>query len=156
MSVTERLWSRVEQFAECWEFTGANNGTGYGVISVNGRMVVAHRVAYEEMITEVPAGLMIDHLCRNRRCVNPWHLEPVTNRENARRGAKSFDLTGACMSGRHVATPENVRLRTDGRRRCIACDRERIARMPEAMRTLMRAKNTELKRKERARKREND
>lgn len=70
----------------CWEWTGAVDLNGYGVVYGNGRMRKAHRVLYEKANGTVPHGLELDHLCRNRKCVNPDHLEPVTHRENILRG----------------------------------------------------------------------
>ncbi len=81
----EPLWTRVEKSDECWLFTGPV-GDGYGRIWVNGQRKYAHVAAYEQIHGHVPEGLVIDHLCRNRSCVNPAHLEPVTNRENVLRG----------------------------------------------------------------------
>lgn len=70
----------------CWVWQSADNGTGYGVKWANGRQGVAHRWMYEKLVGPIPEGLQLDHLCRNRKCVNPEHLEPVTNRENGLRG----------------------------------------------------------------------
>lgn len=66
----------------CWLWAGADNGVGYGKF----RGKYAHRVSYEMRHGSIPTGLHIDHLCRVRCCVNPDHLEPVTNKENAQRG----------------------------------------------------------------------
>ena len=71
----------------CWQWTAATNGRGYGQIWIAPKYMVAHRVAYKLFVGPVPEGLDLDHLCRNRGCVNPEHLEPVTRRENVRRGA---------------------------------------------------------------------
>src|SRR5690349_20028702 len=73
----------------CIEWTGTRNTKGYGRIArggVNGRFLMAHRVAYELARGPIPEGLQLDHLCRNRLCCNPDHLEPVTRQENVARG----------------------------------------------------------------------
>lgn len=70
----------------CWEWQGELNRNGYGRVWVNGRRLMAHRVAYQLLVGEIPEGLVLDHLCKVRRCCNPDHLEPVTVRENTLRG----------------------------------------------------------------------
>lgn len=70
----------------CWLWTAAINEFGYGSFWHEGRMQKAHRVSYKLMRGEIPAGLFLDHLCRQPACVNPFHLEPVTHTENVRRG----------------------------------------------------------------------
>lgn len=69
----------------CWEFTGCKVKGGYGRLWCRGRQVMAHRAAYEEFVGPIPAGMHLDHICRNTSCVNPDHLEPVTQAENNRR-----------------------------------------------------------------------
>lgn len=71
---------------ECWFYAGHINSNGYGLVFSEGKRIYAHRVMYEAHKNGVPKGLQIDHLCRNRRCVNPEHLEPVSRKDNILRG----------------------------------------------------------------------
>lgn len=109
----------------CWRWTGAINQHGYGRVwdIRRGGAVQAHRFSYEAHKGSVPDGLVIDHLCRNRACVNPDHLEPVTNRENLLRGA-NFVADEArrtqCPVG-HPYDEANTYRRPDGIRTCRAC-----------------------------------
>lgn len=73
----------------CWVWARGPGPSGYGVKSVNGKRVRAHRHYYEQAKGPIPDGLQIDHLCRNPACVNPEHLEAVTQAQNTRRGAAS-------------------------------------------------------------------
>ena len=82
-----RVLSKVVRTDGCWFWVASINPQGYGNISVKKRTVGAHRFSYEAFVGPIPEGLQIDHLCRNRRCVNPDHLEPVTGKENRHRAA---------------------------------------------------------------------
>ena len=109
----------------CWIFTGALS-EGYGTIGRGRRgegNVRAHRVTYERLVGPVPEGLDLDHLCRNRACCNPAHLEPVTRSENARRGARWDVRPTHCKNG-HEFTPENT-YQKQKQRVCRACHNAR-------------------------------
>lgn len=102
---------------ECWEWIGALAWNGYGIVGLPGqhRNCLAHRLVYEREHGPVPDGQELDHLCRNRRCVNPGHLEVVTRRTNARRGAKA-KLSPALIRQLHENyTAGGVTLRDLGR-----------------------------------------
>jgi HNH endonuclease len=73
----------------CWVWLGSVNCMDYGYVDRKGKHIPAHRVFYEEKHGPIPEGKQLDHLCRVHRCVNPDHLEPVTNAENTRRGARA-------------------------------------------------------------------
>jgi hypothetical protein len=107
----------------CWVWTAAKHRGGYGAFWA-GKRVLAHRFAYEVMVAPIPRGLQLDHLCRNRACVNPAHLEPVTQCENEARGVKGA-LTTHCPKG-HPYSGDNLILeKKHGWRKCRECHRER-------------------------------
>lgn len=78
----ERFWSKVEKTETCWNWTGCVLKSGHGQTWFNGKQIYAHRYFYELLVGKIPEGLVIDHLCENKRCVNPEHLEPVSDSEN--------------------------------------------------------------------------
>lgn len=112
----------------CWLWTGCKNEGGYGYYHHGKRKSVrAHRFAFELANGPVPAGLQIDHLCRNRSCVNPAHLEAVTARVNTLRSTGQPALNAAksaCHRG-HPFDTKNTYVGTDGARRCRECHRLR-------------------------------
>jgi hypothetical protein len=130
--VANRLFDKITVDAEtgCWNWTGTLS-RGYGRISDDTqRMRPAHRIVWEHLVGPISAGLHLDHLCRNRRCVNPAHLEPVTCRVNVLRGAGLASQNAQathCRHG-HPFDEANTRIRPDGGRYCRACDRERYHR----------------------------
>lgn len=110
----------------CWLWSGHRNGGGYGQFSINNRTRIAHRVAYELFVGPIPDGLVLDHLCRVRHCVNPEHLEPVTQKENARRGETGSNMACRthCPQGHPLSGP-NLYIDTRGTRECRECRRVR-------------------------------
>lgn len=114
----ERFWAKVEKTDTCWTWIASLDGRGYGQFDHQR----SHRVSYELLVGPIPEGLVLDHLCRNKRCVNPDHLEPVTHLENLRRGTPGSAHNTRkthCPKG-HEYTPENTRVK-DGKRNCKAC-----------------------------------
>lgn len=132
-----RFWAKVEVRANgCWVWTGARSGCKggtrddqYGYIRVDGKALRAHRFAYEALVGPIPTGLQLDHLCRFRPCVNPAHLEPVTNRENGLRGespAAQAARKTHCPQGHPYDATNTASYR--GKRYCKTCNREKAAR----------------------------
>lgn len=126
----ERFRPKVElQPDGCKIWTAALNPGGYGVFGVGGKTVYAHRWAYEHEVGPIPDGLTLDHLCRNRACVEVTHLEPVTRGKNVLRGvglAAQNARKTHCLRG-HEFTPENTYTRLGGKRQCRQCRRARDA-----------------------------
>lgn len=123
----------------CWEWTAGKNAAGYGVFK-NRRWPqhsrLAHRVLYTLLVGPIPAGLELDHLCRNRGCVNPKHLEPVTRRVNTlrgeTRGARNAAVTH-CPQG-HAYDERNTWTAKNGSRNCRRCNADRQAQRKERLR----------------------
>lgn len=115
----------------CWIWRGRENQDGYGRLMAGGTTQLAHRYVYSQLVGPIPEGLQIDHLCRVRMCVNPEHLEPVTQRVSLNRGegashrAARADL---CQSGRHRFSEVGFYVNAKGCRNCRACTSERNAR----------------------------
>ena len=143
MTLQERLWSKVDMrgpmsspyLGPCWVWGAAKTTKGYGVIRVAGRLVAAHRLAYELVRGAIPDGLEPDHLCRHHACVNPAHMEPVTRSENIRRGKAAARKRAwaasktHCPHGHRYHEANTYRHRgRDGytRRQCRTCRGERV------------------------------
>src|SRR5258708_2446189 len=103
---------RVPSLGECWTWTGWLSDKGYAIALFGKRKVKLHRFAYELLVGPIPDGLLPDHLCRNRACINPAHLECVTNRENILRGVGLAAVNAKkthCVNG-HAFTSENTQV----------------------------------------------
>jgi len=113
----------------CWLWTGHRRGRNrYGGFQVAGRTWFAHRWLWEHMHGPVLAGLELDHLCSDPRCVNPAHLEIVTHQENVRRGRVDWRRHKACCPAGHPYDAANTRVDSRGSRSCKTCQRERVRR----------------------------
>ena len=124
----ESFWKRVDKKESgCWEWTGKVNNFGYGQCQFAGRAMQSHRVSYEWTYREIPNGKVIDHICRNRKCVNPSHMEAVTIGENVLRGLSPWAIRKRqthCTRG-HLLDGNNLKIRSNGTRFCRECDKER-------------------------------
>jgi hypothetical protein len=144
------LPERIEKYIEkvpisgCWIWTGGLKGFGYGNVSIDGKSKRAHRVIYELLRETVPTDKVLDHLCRVRCCVNPDHLEVVTQKINVSRGDFSKRLLNSrnltkrhermranthCPNG-HEYTPDNVYL-ARGKRECKTCRKNNFIKWKE-------------------------
>jgi hypothetical protein len=136
---------KVRQGPGCWEWTGYTNPAGYGrAVGPDRTKQYVHRLAYQLWVGPIPDRLTVDHLCRNRACCNPAHLEVVTRRENIQRGGKS--LQTHCIHG-HSLADAYVDRRADGSisRKCRPCaiDRQLRLRTARGARTKQRVDGPE-------------
>jgi hypothetical protein len=123
------FWSKVTESGDCLEWNGVIDRHGYGRYNKQ----LAHRFAYQYITEDLDNNLQIDHLCRNRRCVNPEHMEQVTSKENTLRGTgitANFAKTTHCPQG-HIYDEANTYYTPSGSRTCRACNRYSVKRYKE-------------------------
>ena len=131
-----RLFSKIDRIESgCWLWTGAKTEGGYGTLAYGGRRRLAHRVMFALLKNPIPPHLTLDHLCRNRSCINPDHLDPVSLEENVRRGwvadrerPNRNKEKASCPRG-HLYDEANTYVDPAGGRKCRRCIREAKARM---------------------------
>lgn len=138
LPVAERFWPKVNKngpvpehrpdLGPCWPWLGYCRDGRYPWMHYEGRPLAAYRVAYILLVGPIPEGLQLDHLCRVASCVNPSHLEPVTQQENIRR---QLEAITHCPSG-HAYTAENTGHSTGGRY-CRICSRANAARVARSI-----------------------
>lgn len=141
LTVQDRLDQRVvvNEFG-CWIWTGQKQDSGYGRLGIDGTTKVAHKFIYEQLVGPVPKGMVLDHLCHtesdcpggpecpHRPCVNPEHLEPVSPKENIRRGRTGqLEAQRTHCPQNHAYTPENTRINGKSRQ-CRKCGRDYVRR----------------------------
>lgn len=128
--LADRLFAKVNAEGDCWLWTGALNREGYGHINLcrPRRTLRVHRAVWEMLVGPITDDMVLDHLCRIRHCVNPDHLEPVTQAENTARGAYRADATRRteCRRAGHPLTDDNLAPSGPGRSRgiCRQCKNE--------------------------------
>ncbi len=137
MRALARLLDRCVQEGDCWVWKGGADR--YGRIGALGRKWRTHQLAYILLVDDIPGGLQIDHLCRNRLCVNPDHLEAVPQRINLARGFGPWAVNKrktACLRG-HDFTADNTYVNQKGERHCRTCQRAHRAAYKRRKRTTL-------------------
>ena len=122
MDLDDQFWSKIQVTPCCWIWTKGLTSEGYGQHSIwrPHKTYLVHRLVFESLVGPIPPRLTLDHLCRQRSCCNPGHLEPVTKGENTRRGVYLRPLRLTCPKG-HLYTRENLYQRANGKRTCREC-----------------------------------
>ena len=123
---------QIDPDTECWNWTASKDQYGYGQFRLNSKMVKSHRASYEYYVCKIPNHLQMDHLCRNRSCCNPSHLEAVTAKENIRRSdVGKHESSKTHCPQEHPYAGDNLYMTPDGRRQCRTCRSHRAKRRQE-------------------------
>ncbi len=124
-SDVERFWSKIIKTGNCWDWLAYKDFNGYGRFGFNGKVVRSHQFSYILHKGEIPDGMVIDHLCRNKACCNPEHLEVVSQAENMQRGKiRSFHRNKTQCPKGHEYNKENTYYGKNNVRWCKSCLRE--------------------------------
>lgn len=131
MEACEYVGRKVELVGSCWVWLGKHRPNGYGRASFSGLQTYAHRFSYMAFIGTIPEGLVIDHLCKVRGCVNPDHLEAVTQKLNLLRSENfsGYKMRQTHCGHGHLLEGSNIVLRK-GRRNCLPCEDRRDKTRP--------------------------
>jgi hypothetical protein len=117
----EAFWARVDATGICWEWTGALTPKGYARSNFGGKHWLIHRLVWTLLVGDIPEGMTLDHLCRNRRCCNPDHLEPVPHKVNALRGYAPNAINARKTHCKRGHPLDESSIDSDGHRRCRRC-----------------------------------
>lgn len=131
----QKIMEKVQVTDNCWLWNGFVAPTGYGRVKIHYKFRHAHRVIYELLVEEISEDLVLDHLCRNRQCVNPNHLEPVTVKENIMRGVGLASINAKkthCKRGH--AFDEGNTYTLKNKRYCRICERAKTKRLRQQKR----------------------
>lgn len=118
----------ISETTGCWEWTGRLNKRGYAKARVDGKYRRMHRVAYEHFVGPLIPGMTIDHLCKNKCCVNPKHLEQVTIGENRVRAGLAPPGASHCIKGHEYTEANTYRTPGTNNRACRACQKNNSRR----------------------------
>lgn len=124
-TVAERILSNIENWKDCWNWKGTVS-KDYAVMKLHSRQVRVHRLIYELLVAPIPKGYVVDHVCKNKKCINPNHLQPVTSKENTLRGTSIPAINSKkthCKRG-HSLEGGNLLKGQGNHRRCKLCKRE--------------------------------
>ena len=135
--VGQKILTRFyEDENRCWVWVGAVDGRGYGNVKIGQKWFRTHRLSYLIFVEDLIKGLVIDHICRNKLCMNPNHLEQVTQQTNLHRGNTNINKR-ICKNG-HPFDDKNTRYTSSGSRQCRRCHNIRQKRYDKQRKELVK------------------